>query len=139
MGEIPIPRFRCPDHKWISYLPDCLLPYLRTVAVAVEEAFEKYVVEGHSAEAAAEATGYDGRCVRRWVAKLLAPGFEPWVAKMLDGMRPDRAALGERPARARPGPWRILAAVRQLADALRERKVAIGSPLRLLWSRSTSR
>ncbi len=139
IDSVPIPRFKCPDHGWIPYLPECLLPYVRTVVVAVEEAFEKYVVEGLSAEAAAGPTGFEGRCVRRWVAKLLAPWFEPWVAGMLDELRPDRAALGERPPRARPGLWRILTAVRQLADALRERKIAIRSPLHLLWSRSLPR
>lgn len=137
LGPVPVPRFKCPAHAWIRYLPECLLPYVRTVAVAVEEAVDEYVVEGRSAAEAAGDSGYDERCVRRWVARLVIPGLEPWVARMLDGLRPGRDALGVRPIRARPGLWRILAAVRQLADALRERKVAVGSPLCLLWSRST--
>lgn len=134
LGPVPVPCYRCPEHGHVAWLPGWLLPYVRTVAVAVEEAVDRYAAGSSAAEATA-GSSFDERCVRRWASKLTAPGVEAWVRRGLDALRPDRAALGERPARARPGLWRILDALRRLAAALRERNVAVGSPLSLLWSR----
>jgi len=134
LGPVPVPRYRCTEHGGVPWHPGCLLPYVRTVAVAVEEAVEGYA-GGKSAAQATAGSAFDERCVRRWVSRLAAPGVEAWVEIGLDALRPDPAALGERPARARPGLWRTLDALRRLAAALRERNIAVGSPLSLLWSR----
>jgi hypothetical protein len=134
LGPIPIPIYVCLEHGRVPWLPDCLLPYVRTVAVTVEEAVQQ-LADGGTAAEAARGAGFDERCVRRWASRLLAPGVEAWVATMLDGLRPDPGALGVRPARARPDLWRVLDALRRLAAALRERNLHVGSPLRLLWFR----
>lgn len=136
LEPLPIPRYKCPNHGWIPWLPSFLLPFVRTVAPVVEEVLGKYV-DGCSASEAVRGLQLDEAHVRRWVSKLAAPGREAWAERMLDALRPARAAPEERPAAARPHLWRVLHTLRRLAAAFEERGIAVGSPLRLLWSRSS--
>lgn len=135
LGPILIPRYKCAEHGWIPWLPPFLLPFVWTAAPVVEEILEQYV-DGCSASEAVRSHQLDEIHVRRWAARLSAPGLDAWAERMLDALRPARAAPEERPVAARPHLWRVLHALRHLAAALEERGIAVGSPLRLLWSRS---
>lgn len=107
------------------------------MASVVEEVVGRYV-GGCSASEAVRGFQLDEVHVRRWTSKLAVPGVEAWAERMLDALRPVRAGPEERPAAARPHLWRVLHTLRRLAAALEERGIAVGSPLRLLWSRSSS-
>jgi hypothetical protein len=134
LGPLLIPLYRCLDHGCIPWLPACLLPYIRTVAPAVEEILDRYAC-GSSAAESVRSRQLDEVHVRRWVSKLRAPELLPWAERMLDALRPARAAPEELPAAARPYLWKVLHTLRRLTAALEERGIAVGSPLRLLWSR----
>lgn len=134
LGPILIVRFCCLEHGWIPAPPECMLPWVRTVALGVESRVETYVVEGRSAAATMGDTVDGDRCLRRWVARLSDLGISAWVQRSLDALRPEARPPDPCPPRARPTLWAALARVRLLAEALRERGFPLGSPLALLWS-----
>lgn len=136
LDPLEIVRFCCREHGWIPTSADCMLPYVRTVAAGVEDALEQYVTNGASAAVAAGSSVEGERCVRRWVNRLARFDLQSWVCRMLDGLRPDQADPGPRPARARAALWPTLARLRLLAHALRSQGFSVPHPLCFLWSTS---
>ncbi len=134
LAPIPILRFYCLDHGWIPTQAWCLLPWVRTVALAVEAAVETYVVKGLPVARVPGANGEGERSARRWVARLADLRVDAWVQRALDALRPLPRPPTPCPAQARPNLWPALVRVRHLAEALRERGLHVGSPLALLWS-----
>ena len=134
LAPIPILRFYCLDHGWIPTQAWCLLPWVRTVALAVEAAVETYVVRGLPIARVPGADGNAERAARRWVARLADLRVGAWVQRALDALRPLPRPPDPCPAQARPHLWSALVRVRLLAEALRERGLHVGSPLALLWS-----
>lgn len=134
LAPIPILRFYCLDHGWIPTQAWCLLPWVRTVALAVEAAVETYVVKGLPVARVPGATAEAERAARRWVARLADLRVGAWVQRALDALRPLPRPPDPCPAQARPHLWSALVRVRLLAEALRERGLHVGSPLALLWS-----
>ena len=134
LGPLEVPRFCCSEHGWVPTNAWCMLPYVRTVALAVEDAVEQFVEAGHPASEAAGRSVEGERSVRRLVARLGDLGVQAWVQRMLDGLRPEQVLPRDPPGGARASLWATLARLRLLAQALQERNFALSSPLSLLWS-----
>ena len=111
LAPIPIPRFRCPVHGTMSWLPPFLNRYLRYIAEVVSQVLDDFA-RSQSPDLCDQP---DGCTLGRWVRGLLATRNESWIHRRLEQAEPDwRSLMEPQPPKARPWAWLIVESARCL-------------------------